>query len=733
MIPFTRRITLAACVAGAIFIAPAVVSVAPAEAQRSAEPDVPSVTEAAPIGPADLAATLVNSTTPGALTAYSTLISAGFEWLITGDDNNNCAVTLEYRMLGSTIWKPAQPLLRVEHGIWTHGEDPGNMLAGSLFFLNPGTTYEARLTLSDPDGGSDQRVVTFTTRTEPQATAARTLYVIPGSGGGTGSQTDPFRGLAAADAAAQAGDLFIVLPGTYHGAFRPAHDGGPGRPIAYRGANANTVILDGDGGTSSTSNCVDLTSRQYVIIENMTLIDCLRPLVADNSVGVTIRRCTIQPINQLLSIQAIHAATCRDLFIADNTITMTGQWATIGRTGTYGTGGYAILIEGTGHVVCHNSITEAWDAISIPVTGTAVPACITSNVDIYENYVDRASDDGIQADATQHNVRIFRNRLLNTGSGISFQPAFGGPGYVLYNELYNNRIEPYKFHQETFYGWTQETSGFIVYHNTEVCNRNAWYESGIWRHGRFRNNLLIGARVSVPSFQTGTTMSGADFDYDAFNRVNGYSTLVRYGSVSYSDLPAFYSGMGFEHHGAEVPTTTFVNAPLPHNPEWNYTDGYGWAYKPSDFDLRLASNSSAIDRAQVLANINDGYTGAAPDLGCYELGAALPVYGPRPDQTTSSPIDAGESAAMLTSEPNPFIGSTSLSFALPERSPVNLSVYDLQGARVATLVEGSLPAGAHHVVWNARARDGHRIASGVYFIRLEADRVRLTRRIVLMK
>ena len=574
------------------------------------------------------AARAANATVPGVLTVGTTFLCAGFEWAVTGDDNDNCTVALEHRRAGTSAWLPAQPLLRAEHGLWTHGEDSSNLLAGSLFFLEPGVAYEARLTLADPDGGADQRIVAFTTRTPPQAAALRTLYVVPGSGGGTGSPTDPFRGLAAADAAARPGDLFLLQAGTYHGRFTVTRNGTPAAPIAYRGTDATTVILDGDGGTAGDAQCVRLVSRQYVLVENMTLVNCLRPVNADSSVGVVVRGCTIRPIAQLLSTEGIRAAMSRDLVVTDNRIEMPGQWATIGRTGSYGTGGYGILVEGTGHVIAHNTIVEAWDAISIPVTGTAIPATVTSNVDIYENFVDRASDDGIQADATQHNVRVFHNRLLNTGSGVSFQPAFGGPGYILFNELYNVRIEPWKFHQETSYGWTQETSGFVVLHNTSVCSRNAWYESGIWRHGTFRDNLMLGARPNTYSLYAGYTYPGASFDRDGWNRVDGYATLVRFSGSSYASLPAWYAGAGQEQHGIEVAMNGFVKAPVPHDPLWNATDGYGWAYAPADIDLRLASGSNAIDAGGALANVDDGYRGNAPDLGCYESGDPARQYGP---------------------------------------------------------------------------------------------------------
>jgi hypothetical protein len=384
-----------------------------------------------------------------------------------------------------------------------------------------------------------------------------------------------------------------------------------------------------------------------VSLENLSLVDCLRPINADSSTGVVIRGCFIRPINQLLYVEGIRAAFSKDLFIANNTVQMSGQWATIGRTGTYGTGGYGILIEGTGHVVCHNTIIEAWDAVSIPVTGTAVPACTTSNVDIYENYVDRASDDGVQADAIQQNVRIFHNRLLNTGSAISFQPAFGGPGYMLYNEMYNTRIEPYKFHQETVYGWPQETSGFFAFHNTSVSNRNAWYEAGIWHHATFRNNLLLGARANTYTFQANYTYLGANFDCDGYDRVNGFPTLIRFSGVSYSNLPAFFAGTGNEQHGIEMGFDDFIRVVPPHHPDWNYQDGYGAAYLPDDIDLRLLPGSRPVDRGVALANIDEGYSGGAPDLGCYELGAPVPSYGPR---GANSPLIATAAADLVSGD-----------------------------------------------------------------------------------
>ena len=100
--------------------------------------------------------------------------------------------------------------------------DQGWLFAGSLLLLEPGATYELRLTLDDPDGKGKgakvSRVLRAQTRSEAQVPAsARQRHVVPGSGGGTGTADDPFRGLAAASKAAVPGDVFLLHSGVYQG------------------------------------------------------------------------------------------------------------------------------------------------------------------------------------------------------------------------------------------------------------------------------------------------------------------------------------------------------------------------------------------------------------------------------------------------------------------------------------------------------------------------------------
>jgi flagellar hook assembly protein FlgD len=78
--------------------------------------------------------------------------------------------------------------------------------------------------------------------------------------------------------------------------------------------------------------------------------------------------------------------------------------------------------------------------------------------------------------------------------------------------------------------------------------------------------------------------------------------------------------------------------------------------------------------------------------------------------------------------PNPFNPVTTLSFAIPVDSDVSLSIYNLQGREVSTLIDKNMDAGYHSVVWNA---DSH--ASGVYFVKMVAGNYVNTQKLMLVK
>jgi hypothetical protein len=83
--------------------------------------------------------------------------------------------------------------------------------------------------------------------------------------------------------------------------------------------------------------------------------------------------------------------------------------------------------------------------------------------------------------------------------------------------------------------------------------------------------------------------------------------------------------------------------------------------------------------------------------------------------------------------PNPFNPTTEISFSLPVTSQVRLDVFNIMGQKVTTLVDGSLPAGKHSVIWDGKSSAGETAASGVYFYKIEAADFTDVKKMLLMK
>ena len=70
---------------------------------------------------------------------------------------------------------------------------------------------------------------------------------------------------------------------------------------------------------------------------------------------------------------------------------------------------------------------------------------------------------------------------------------------------------------------------------------------------------------------------------------------------------------------------------------------------------------------------------------------------------------------------------------LPQPTPVNVSVYDVSGRLMRTLVDGTLGAGEQSVVWDGRAEDGSRAGAGIFFYSFRAAEVKETRKLVHLR
>jgi plastocyanin len=83
--------------------------------------------------------------------------------------------------------------------------------------------------------------------------------------------------------------------------------------------------------------------------------------------------------------------------------------------------------------------------------------------------------------------------------------------------------------------------------------------------------------------------------------------------------------------------------------------------------------------------------------------------------------------------PNPFSTVTGIEYVLPRRTSVTLGVYDARGRRVATLASGTRSVGPHSAAWDGRTEEGRSAPAGIYFYRLEADGIAVTKKLVLVR
>ncbi len=115
----------------------------------------------------------------------------------------------------------------------------------------------------------------------------------------------------------------------------------------------------------------------------------------------------------------------------------------------------------------------------------------------------------------------------------------------------------------------------------------------------------------------------------------------------------------------------------------------------------------------------------------------LQVYGNNqvylPTDVTDHPSSLPTLYSLGQNFPNPFNPTTEITFELPHRSRVTLTVYDLLGRQVRQLAGGMKEAGKYRVEWNGTNEQGQAVASGVYFYRLTTAEFSQSRKMLLLK
>jgi hypothetical protein len=103
------------------------------------------------------------------------------------------------------------------------------------------------------------------------------------------------------------------------------------------------------------------------------------------------------------------------------------------------------------------------------------------------------------------------------------------------------------------------------------------------------------------------------------------------------------------------------------------------------------------------------------------------------DLLSSENIQIKPLQTSLSCYPNPFNPSTKICYTLKNAGVTELSIYNIKGQKVATLVDEVKTAGTHEVIWNGVDEHSNNVSSGVYFYRLSAEGKHITKKMILMK
>jgi len=555
-----------------------------------------------------------------------TLHSASFRWYIEGDDDGDASCAVYYRKQGGEEWRDALPLLRinreeVDRDFEHYGENAGryavgNLLAGSILFLEPDCAYEVRLALVDPDGGSGSQQVVLRTRKEPRAPEpSRVLHLYPADFSGA-MESPSFTSPPRAFAALAPGTELRVHAGEHVGGLSLSLRGSEVAPIVIRAAGDGAAVFSVDAG-----NNFDLSNTAHVFVEGLVLRGGRMGLLAQNARHLVVRGCLIEEVRYGIYNGL---AASENWYIADNILTGTdGHWEPRTQEDAAETG---IAVYGRGHVVEYNRISRFWDALTVADFGRPPGGvegidrhCVA--IDFNNNDLFNTRDDLLEVDFASHNVRVWNNQLFNSHTGISAQPLYGGPVYFVSNVIYSVNGSTYKFHN-----WP---AGIYAFHNTSVGRAVAFSSAPLWQNATLLNNLFLGAGDGY-TMESGSPDPRTHLDYNGWSRNNedpqrfikftNDGTLSGAASFRFGSLREYYRGTGNGEHSLIVSPAIFAGAAYPE---------HGVDYSGELVDLRLQPRAVAIDAGVFLPNITRKVTGERPDLGAYEWGVRVPHYGPR--------------------------------------------------------------------------------------------------------
>ena len=454
----------------------------------------------------------------------------------------------------------------------------------------------------------------------------------------------------------------VPLDGTYY----LTADGTPDRPIVIKGAGDGEAIFDGNGNFA----LFDVKAADYTYFEGLTFRNADIAISAGvqfitGSKGLTVKKCKFEDVGAGIFTNYSGSS---NFYIADNRFlgrddpnhvigwANPQQWSRFdgvdGQKFPPVMGSYvAVKVYGPGHVVAYNYVANFHDGIDIETYGNPDGSAAVDgpkypskefrdrrpvSIDFYNNYMTNFHDNPFETDGGMHNIRVLRNLMINSAShAFCNQPVLGGPTYWIGNIAYHLPGGSTRL--------TNGSAGVFFYHNTILAETTAAGTSNT----HWRNNLFLGENAQPAIFSVNTFTSYTSSDYNGFRPNPGAEASFEWHSpregivADYPDgarpaaletrrfktLAEYSQATGQDRHSVLVDYDIFVNVTKLDAQDLRTVQR---VYKAEDFDFRLKPNGAAVDQGVALPNVNEGFTGRAPDLGALEVGRPAPHFGPRP-------------------------------------------------------------------------------------------------------
>ncbi|MGD8627995.1 MAG: FlgD immunoglobulin-like domain containing protein, partial [bacterium] len=157
-------------------------------------------------------------------------------------------------------------------------------------------------------------------------------------------------------------------------------------------------------------------------------------------------------------------------------------------------------------------------------------------------------------------------------------------------------------------------------------------------------------------------------------------------------------------------------------------------------ELALACDVEAGDAEHLaVARVESGVATPVPSYLDPERGLILAyvnefgTYGLLRSPDIHTPVYGRGDLVVLQNAPNPFAGSTVISYEIPRAGRVYADVITIDGRLVSQLESGMMIPGRHDVVWDGTDANGGQVASGVYFYRVRFDQKTITKKMVHLR